>query len=186
MSKSYTLKGEVTVEVIDGTAETPNKLEMEYYGSIPNLPEVVINAPLRQVLDRGNHSHFEEDADQVNVGEAVEFTFDMVDDQVTSDKHAWYEWFYRHSTAAGGALTTTNDGSAKALDLNLGTAVAINVPSGMFTCILKLTCDAGTGKKVTRTYNYFRPIACEFSGEQDMRVTVRGELLGCSEEAAAA
>lgn len=183
--KSYTLKGEVTVTVKDKTVTTPNTLEMKYYGSVPNLPEVVLNAPLRQILDRGNHSHYEEDTDQINVGETVEFTFDMVDDQVTSDKHAWYEWFYRHKTVAGTALTTTNDGSAKALDLSTGTTVTINVPSGIFTCILEIACDAGDGKKVTRTYTYFRPIACEFSGEQDMRVTVRGELLGCSDEAAA-
>ncbi len=183
--KSYTLKGEVTVTVKDKTVPTPNTLEMKYYGSVPNLPEVVLNAPLRQILDRGNHSHYEEDTDQINVGETVEFTFDMVDDQVSSSKHEWYEWFYRHKTVAGVDLTSSNDGSAKALDLNSGTTVTINVPSGIFTCILEIACDAGTGKKVTRTYTYFRPIACEFSGEQDMRVTVRGELLGCSDEAAA-
>lgn len=183
MAKSYPLKSAITLQLVDGNTTTPQSITLQYYSEVPDLPDVVIDAPLRPINDRGNFSHVEYDDDTIEFPE-IELTIDMVDAQVSSNKHELEQWFNKHLAADGTtALTSTNDGTAQARRLQDNSLVSIGIPSDIFTVSLKILFDnAETGKAFGRHYKYFQPISCSVSSGKDAQIKIKGRILGTYEE----
>jgi len=183
MARSYPLKSAITIQLEDGTETTPNTITLKYYGEVPDLPDVIIDAPLRPILDRGNFSHVEEDDDTIDFPE-LELTIDMVDTDVSAGKHVLEQWFNKHLAADGTTtLESTNDGNAQARRLSDNSLVSIGIPSDRFTVYFKILFDnSETDKAFGRSYKYFEPISCTVSSGKDAQIKIRGRIYGTYEE----
>lgn len=179
MPTGYPLRNAI-VQFYDGSA-TPKKLTITYYGSIPELPDVVITRNLEPKLDRGQFRYVMFGDDSVEFPE-VTFEMDVVDDYVISNKHSVIEWFKNRKDTSGDGLTTTNDGNATAKDVDSNTTVNYGLPSSIFTCGMKVWIEdakSTTGKGFGFDYKYVQPLDVTFTSSNDgTKLTIRVRLLG--------
>lgn len=180
MPNSYVLKDSITIKLEDGGTQS---LTLRYYGDVPDLPDVLIDAPFRVVNDRGTFSHIEEDDDSLDFTD-FEMTIDNVDSQVSANKHELEQWFNEHKASDGVTdLVSTNDGNAQARKLTDNTKVNVGLRSDYFTISFKILFDNGvSGKAFGRHYKYFQPISASVSSAEDSQITIRGRILGTYEE----
>jgi len=178
MPKSYPLR-KVQIQFYDGNATTPNTINLAYFGSVPELPDVVVNRNLEVRLDRGQFSHVDFGDDALEFPE-VTLTIDMVDTHVSTNKHALEQWFNQHQTVDGTDLVSTNDGGAQARDVDTGELVDIGLPTSIFTIGMKiLFSDADDTNSFGRDYKYVKPIEARVSaGDTGGQIILRMQLLG--------
>jgi len=179
MAKSYPLR-KVQIQFYDGTETTPATLDITGYSDLPDLPDVIIRRDLDVKRDRGQFSHVELAEDSIDFPE-VSITIDMIDTLVTSDKNAIEQWFNKHKAADGTTdLVSTNDGGAKARDVDSGELKDIGLPSDIFTIGMKiLWTDSANQNAHGRDYKYVRPIQATVSGDTGgLKITLTFQLSG--------
>ena len=177
MARPYLRKKHVTIQLYDGTSITPKTLAISGYSDVPEIPEPVIDVPPEQFVSQGSFKSVEE-ADDALAYTEFNITVDMLDSQVTSNKNAIDQWMNLFKDSAGGALVSTNNGSAQVRNNKTHALVTTGLSTAWKTCGLKILFNnAATGKAFGKDFKYVQPLSARFSTAGHAQVTLAFRVL---------
>ena len=176
--RGYTRKKHVTLRFFDGGS---NELDIVGYTDLPEIPDPYLDVPPEAFISQGSFVSTEE-ADDNLVFSDFAITIDVLDDQVTTNKHELDAWFNEFKTVGGDDLTSTNDGSAEVFSNQTKTLQSINLDPAWDTLGMIVFFDNGeTDKGFGKKFDYILPGSARFSTSGKAQVTINVRILGSGE-----
>lgn len=176
--RGYTRKKHVTLRFFDGGT---NKVDIVGYTDLPEIPDPYIDVPPEAFISQGSFVSTEEGDDNLIFSDFA-ITIDIVDSQVTTNKHELDAWFNQFKTVGGADLTSTNDGNAQVFNNQTKALQSINLDEGwntlgMIVFFDNAQAEKGFGKK----FNYVLPGSARFSTSGKAQVTINVRILASGE-----
>ena len=182
MARPFTRKKHVTLTLFDYNVAyaSRNELVVRGYADLPEIPEPIINVAPEPFYCKGNLQSLEEADDTVEFAD-FSITLDILDEQVSSSKFAFAQWFNEFKNLAGAALTSTNTGEVDVQVMNskTKTLTTIGLPTAWKTIGMDLEFD-NDDKKFGKTWMFCMPVDARFSSSGNAQVTINMRILGAS------
>jgi hypothetical protein len=147
LRKAVGTSGGMQLQILDGTATTPLKVQITGITSYPEINEPMIDTQDELFLDRGKAMGMIEGDDSVDFPEFT-ITFDVIDDQVSTGMHGIYQLLMDKVSPTDGTTpaTSVNTGTTTIRDKN-GADYTLSILEDKFLFKLEFLYDSQTTDK---------------------------------------